>query len=203
MTPQPTIRALNLYYAREPGLREQVLATRLRASEVRAEIGIPRGRVFRRVEGDADLPDVMWDCPFADAAGHERDMDARAASAEFEAVRARMRAMLRRFGRVLYEIEVAAEPPAPNMVPSRIAQLWLERTGVAAIDAGPLRGAIASAGSPAGLTLLRQQGEDRDLPEWIIELRGDGHDAASRSLAAVCAALPGARVLASAWERRA
>jgi hypothetical protein len=125
------IRALNLYYARDPNARAQVLATRLRASKVREAIGVPHGRVFRRVDGNSDAPDVMWDCPFADVAGHERDMAARAASAEFESVRAQMRTLTRRFERVLYCFERTAAPTADEPTPgTTLAQVWVQ------LDAG-------------------------------------------------------------------
>ena len=96
------IIARNLYYAAE-GRADAVLAHRLHAADVRVQLGLPRGRVSRRVRGADTLPDVIWECEFADVAAYDRDMAALAASPEYEAVRAHMRALLRRFERVLWE----------------------------------------------------------------------------------------------------
>jgi len=199
---RPTVRALNLYYGRTPELRDEILATRLRASQVRIAIGIPHGRVFRCAQSHADLPDVMWDCPFADAAGHDRDMDARAASAAFEAVRAHMRAMLRRFGRVLYAVELAPVASAPDSAGSRMTQLWLMRSGAAPIARADVFAALARAGRK-DLTLLNRQGNDEDLPDWIVELPAAHSDAADSTLAGELAAIADTRVLSAPWERRA
>ncbi len=96
------ITAFNFYYA-HAGQAGAVLRQRLHASDVREQIGIPRGTVIARATGASDLPDVIWHQDFEDVAAHERDMDARAASAEFERVRAGMRKLIRRFERPLFE----------------------------------------------------------------------------------------------------
>jgi carboxymethylenebutenolidase len=49
----------------------------------------------------ADGPDVAWECAFASEAAHRADLAARAASPEFEAVRARMRELIDRFERLV------------------------------------------------------------------------------------------------------
>src|SRR5579872_4813853 len=84
------------YYAK-PGLAEEVLATRRRASRVRIAIGLPAGKIRAKTGGDG--PDVTWECAFADEAAHAADLAARAESADFEAVRAEMRAAIDRFER--------------------------------------------------------------------------------------------------------
>lgn len=96
------IVARNLYYAAE-GKAAEVLAHRRHACDVRERLGLPRGTVLHRVRGDGALPDVVWECAFADVAAYDRDMDALAASEEYETVRAHMRSLLRRFERVLWE----------------------------------------------------------------------------------------------------
>jgi hypothetical protein len=96
------ITAFNFYYA-HPGKESEVLRQRLHASDVREGIGVARGTVIARAAGAADLPDVIWHQDFEDVADHERDMQARAASAEFERVRAGMRKLIRRFERPLFE----------------------------------------------------------------------------------------------------
>ena len=73
------IVSFNFYYAR-PSLADRVLRQRLRACDVRQDIGVPRGRVLARTAGAADLPDVIWEHQFDDVAGHHADMAVRAAS---------------------------------------------------------------------------------------------------------------------------
>ncbi len=92
----------NYYYAL-PGNGEAVLKQRLHASDVRERIGLPRGRVYRKLAGAEDFPDVLWEIEFPDVAGHHADMAVRAASAEFEAVRVGMRKLYLRFERPLFE----------------------------------------------------------------------------------------------------
>lgn len=185
------VRALNLYYARDASTRELVLATRLRASDVREAIGIPRGRVFRRLDGDGDVPDVMWDCPFADTPGHERDMDARAASAQFEAVRAQMRTLTRRFERILYSDPAPLAAGAATF-DARIAQAWIYGgLDIAAID--PLL--------PTGTTRrLQRLDENSRLPTWIIEAPASDFMPMTQAIAAA-ALHPQARITTLLWER--
>lgn len=97
------IVSFNFYYAR-PDLEDAVLRQRLLASDVRQHIGIPRGRVLARTEGAAELPDVIWEHHFEDVTGHHADMAVRAASTEFESIRAGMRKLCRRFERPLFEM---------------------------------------------------------------------------------------------------
>ena len=158
------VRALNLYYARDEGVREQVLATRLRATDVRQRIGAARGRVFVRSNGAAELPDVLWDCPFRDAGAHDVDMQARAASAEFEACRAIMRTLTRRFERVIYD-EIEAFAALELGVGERVLQLWL--AGVATPDFAALRALSAT-------MVLRRCDDNARLPDWIVEIADHG-----------------------------
>ena len=88
------------YYAK-PGRIAEVLATRRHASEVRRAIGLPSGRILVKAELQGDGPDVTWECAFPDAAGHARDLEARAESPEFAAVRARMTSLIDRFERLV------------------------------------------------------------------------------------------------------
>lgn len=95
------IISYNFYYAR-PGSAAAVLQQRIRASDVRAQLGLPRGRIISKIDGDGDWPDVIWRLEFTDMAAQDADMQARAASAEFEAIRHGMRQLYRRFERPLY-----------------------------------------------------------------------------------------------------
>src|SRR5215472_2681367 len=86
------------YYAK-PGLAEQVLATRRRASLLRIALGLAAGRIRTKAGGDG--PDVSWECAFPGEAEHAADLAARAKSAEFSAVRQEMRAVVERFERCM------------------------------------------------------------------------------------------------------
>ena len=88
------------YYAR-PGQEEAVMAQRRLATHLRMRMGLPPGRIFRKVEGPG--PDVRWECPFATREEYERDMAVRAAAPEFAAARQAMQGLLDRFERHLQE----------------------------------------------------------------------------------------------------
>jgi carboxymethylenebutenolidase len=94
------------YYAK-PNQHDAVLALRRRACEVRVAIGLPAGEIRVKADASADGPDVVWECAFPSKRAHQADLDARAASADFEAVRADMRAAIERFER-LFEQRAAA-----------------------------------------------------------------------------------------------
>ncbi|MBN9061213.1 MAG: hypothetical protein BGP06_05420 [Rhizobiales bacterium 65-9] len=98
------------YFAR-PGMAEETLAIRRRACAVRRAIGLPSGEILvKRPGGDGTEPDVVWQCGFADAQAQAADLAARAASAEFEAVRASMRNAIARFERqVLERVDLALD----------------------------------------------------------------------------------------------
>ena len=93
------------YYAK-PNQKESVLALRRRACEVRVAIGLPAGTIRVKADASADGPDVAWECAFPSKQAHQADLDASAASPDFEAVRAGMRDAIDRFER-LFEERVA------------------------------------------------------------------------------------------------
>ncbi len=95
------IVSYNFYYAR-PDNAAIVLRQRILASDVRAQLGLPRGRTISKLEGGDDWPDVIWWLDFANMAAQDVDMKARAESLEFEAIRHGMRQLYRRFERPLY-----------------------------------------------------------------------------------------------------
>jgi len=164
------ITSFNFYYA-HAGRERSVLQQRLLASDVRQKLGLPRGRVLERLEGPAALPDVIWELQFDDVGGHHADMAVRAASAEFEAVRAGMRVLCRRFERPLFErLAAAAGGPAP--VPSERA-VTLDcifcapetvSAAIAIIEAHA--GRLAQRGLDPG-ALLRRITPGNDLPDLI------------------------------------
>lgn len=91
----------NFYYAR-PGNAAAVLRQRIKASDVRQRLGLPRGRILSKIEGSEHWPDVAWRLDFPDMDAQEADMQVRADSPEFEAIRLGMRQLYRRFERPLY-----------------------------------------------------------------------------------------------------
>jgi dienelactone hydrolase len=97
-------------YFAKPGMAGEVLEARRCASAVRAAIGLPAGNIFVSAGGNG--PDVRWECSFPTPEAHAADLAARAASAEFETVRARMRSLLARFERAVEQIDVIS--PLPN-----------------------------------------------------------------------------------------
>ena len=118
------ITSFNFYYA-QPGQEDAVLRQRLRACDVRDNMGVPRGRVLARSVGAAELPDVIWEHQFDHVDGHHADMAARAASAEFEAIRAGMRKLCRRFERPLFEISADAAATAQAPASRVVALDWI------------------------------------------------------------------------------
>ena len=105
-TPAGAIRIVErTHYYAKPRLAADVLDQRHEASAVRLSIGLPAGEIFvKHPGGDGSEPDVAWQCTFADAAAREADLAARAASAEFESVRAGMRKLYARFERQVFAI---------------------------------------------------------------------------------------------------
>ncbi len=159
------IGSFNFYYAK-PGLEEAVLRQRLAASDVRVAMGVPRGRVLQRTSGPPTLPDVMWEYHFAEMAGHHADMAARAASPEFEAIRAGMRKLYRRFERPLFEI--CADIPAKDPQPARVVTLdWIfcapERSESIETDVRRL----ITVDKPGRLFRLITPGDD--LPQFLCQ----------------------------------
>jgi hypothetical protein len=103
ITPIGAIRIVERtqYYA-TPGLADEVLDVRRKASAVRLSIGLPTGEIFvKHPSRDGSEPDVAWQCIFADLAARDADL---AASAHFERVRVQMRKLLARFERQVFAI---------------------------------------------------------------------------------------------------
>ena len=63
------------HYFAKPGKRDEVLATRRRACEVRVAIGLQAGTIRVKAAPTFDGPDVSWQCDFADKAAHDAYQD--------------------------------------------------------------------------------------------------------------------------------
>lgn len=89
------------YFARDN--RDAVLAIRRRASAIRIVLGLPAGRILVGTGGGGGQPDVIWECSFPDRAAHQADLDARAASPDFTAIRGEMNSATRDFSRQVFQ----------------------------------------------------------------------------------------------------
>jgi hypothetical protein len=99
----------NAYFPRL-GLEEEVYQTRLRASAVRARLGLVVGRVLRRADGPEGGPYVIWEAEYPDLLARERDVEALSGNADFDAVAEHMGTLLERFERTLWAVGEPAEP---------------------------------------------------------------------------------------------
>jgi hypothetical protein len=155
----------NFYFAR-PGNEGAVLQQRIRASDVRRRLGLPRGRIISKIEGSAHWPDVAWRLDFPDMPAQDADMKIRANSPEFEAIRTGMRQLYRRFERPLYApcnnagtLPVMAKPQQQILVYG----LYCEESACPAIRA-------ALHGMPA----VEFMSGGTDVPRFILETGEDG-----------------------------
>lgn len=200
------LSSLNFYYA-IPGNEAAVLRQRLRACDVRVELGIPRGRVLERTHGSNALPNVVWELVFEDISGHHADMAVRAASAAFEEVRRGMRLLCRRFERPLFDICEEMAPAAGTPPPSVVSWDWIfcppERAGDA------LHAVHESAKNPPARAqtagrILRLVSDGSDLPAllWQREYADGGGDAAAAAIVRAKCAAWGGRVEHSRWSER-
>jgi dienelactone hydrolase len=122
-------------YFAKPGLADEVLAIRRKASAVRRALGLSSGRIFTRGLGSqADSPDVVWECVFHDETEQQADLATRAASPDFEAVRATMRAAIDRFDRYVFKEE--ALDLASGMRPTGLRDQAIVPREIAFMSAG-------------------------------------------------------------------
>ena len=163
------IVSFNFYYAK-PGLADAVLRQRLLACDVRCDLKLPRGRVLVKQEGSTDLPDVIWEQHFDDVSGHHADMDVRAASPAFEAVRAGMRQLCRRFERPLFEVHGDVEITEASGL---VSLDWLH--GSPEMDARVMR--MLAGQRMQGLRLITP---GADLPRWMVKREHVGTEDALR-----------------------
>ncbi|MGE0005183.1 MAG: alpha/beta hydrolase family protein [Parvibaculaceae bacterium] len=160
--------------------RDEVLAIRRQASAVRVAIGLPAGRIFIGAGDGPDQPDVIWECGFADRAAHQADLDARAASPDFSAVRDKMRAATRRFSRQVFEDDAA---PLAN---------GLAHLSLAGLPVAPREIGFSNAGYELKGYLFLPPGEG-PFPAMICN-HGSGIDKGTFD---VCR--PGAAALLASW----
>jgi len=176
------IVSLNFYYAR-PGNAAAVLRQRIRASDVRASLGLLRGHVCAKVEGSDDWPETLWRLDFPDMAAQDADMAARAASPDFESIRLGMRQLYRRFERPLYE----SGTDTGGQLRHGDLQVW---SGIfCAESAAP---AVREKLAVDGISALEYRSGGKDVPRFII-CGGPAADKAGLDI-------PGARIERSLWR---
>lgn len=100
----------NEYWAKE-GLVDEVYRHRLHASDVRAELGLYRGRVLRRVGDSEHQPDVVWECEYPSLVARETDLRALGESGRFEPVMEKMGTLIKKFDRSVWRVSEAAGEP--------------------------------------------------------------------------------------------
>ncbi|CAN5815095.1 hypothetical protein BH23CHL2_BH23CHL2_34720 [soil metagenome] len=99
-----TIVVQNRYFIKT-GREDDGLATRRRASRVRADQGRPTGRIMTS-EGpqEGDAPTSVWECEYVDLEARQADLDWASASEEFTAVRRHMGTLLDKFERLTFRV---------------------------------------------------------------------------------------------------
>lgn len=99
-----TIVVQNRYFIKA-GQEAEGLATRRRASQVRADEGRPVGRIMTSdgpQEGDA--PTFIWECEYGDLEERQADLDWAGGSDAFSAVRQHMGTLLEKFERLTFRV---------------------------------------------------------------------------------------------------
>ena len=97
-----TILVQNLYFPK-PGKEEEVYKWRLHASDVRSKLGLPKGRVLKKLSG-TDGPFVIWECEYPSLEAREKDITVLDKSEEFKQVQAHMSTLLDKFERSVFAI---------------------------------------------------------------------------------------------------
>jgi hypothetical protein len=105
--PSRVLVVQNYYYAL-PGKATEVYQWRLHASEVRAKLGLPRGRVLRRLpdpetDKQGPPPDVIWECEYSSLKARDADVARLDKSTEFAAVEKHMDTLIQDFRRMMFE----------------------------------------------------------------------------------------------------
>lgn len=133
-------------YLPKSGKLDEVLATRRRASEIRRAIGLRAGEISIESDGE-ELPlRVQWQCQFADKAAHQADLDARAASGDFEKIRETMGGLIDSFERQILR-------PVP------MAGSALRKTSLSGVPIVPQEVTFTSDGRELAGFLFRPPGE--------------------------------------------
>lgn len=104
----------NFYYPKS-GNEEAVYQWRLHASEVRAKLGLPTGRVLKKIMGDA-LYYIAWECEYASLAAREADVKKIDQSVEFKNVQDHMSTLIQKFERSIWEVNSIPPSSEENQI---------------------------------------------------------------------------------------
>ena len=90
------------YYDAKPGKADEACRWRVHASDLRARLGFPRGRVLCHTShapagSSATMPDVVWECEYPSEQARARHYAKINANPEFRGVEQHMQTLLRRF----------------------------------------------------------------------------------------------------------
>lgn len=101
--PRAAIVVQNLYFPK-PGKELEVLAWRLKASSVRAKLGLREGRVLKNSAAGTGHPFVVWECEYPSLQAREEEVAALDRSSEFKQVQDHMSTLLDKFDRIVLEV---------------------------------------------------------------------------------------------------
>ena len=93
----------NHYYPK-PGKEDEVYKWRLHASAVRDSLGLPKGRVLKKLTGNGG-PYVIWECEYASLDAREKDVTRIDQLSEFKKVQEHMGTLIEKFERYVWEID--------------------------------------------------------------------------------------------------
>ncbi|HEY5746480.1 MAG TPA: nuclear transport factor 2 family protein [Chryseolinea sp.] len=92
------------YYFPKPGKEGEVMETRRRASQVRAQLGLPAGRILQRISESTAQAYVVWECEYPSLHAREEDLTRLDRSEEFKKVQDHMSTLLEKFDRGVWLI---------------------------------------------------------------------------------------------------
>ncbi|HMG92078.1 MAG TPA: hypothetical protein VK589_18605 [Chryseolinea sp.] len=97
----------NAYFPKA-GKEKEVYEWRLHASDVREKLGLPKGRVLRRISVPTTIGSngsyVIWECEYSSMEERQRDVEKLDQSEEFKKVQEHMTTLLDKFERTVWEV---------------------------------------------------------------------------------------------------
>ena len=96
-------------YFAKPGLRDQVLETRIEASRRLRDLAVPPGQIWVALRGEpgsppAGAPDLIWECTYPTPEERERVRAFQESDPAFHAIRTRQGAQLAHWAREHYRL---------------------------------------------------------------------------------------------------
>lgn len=99
------VAVLQVFYYAKQGKADEVFSHRQHVSDIVEKLGLPRGRVMRRVGGSDDQPDVLWECEFPNVAARDHFLEVAGASLEFVEARKYMITLVSKAERRDWEVQ--------------------------------------------------------------------------------------------------